>query len=64
MEQEKMTVQQVLRMSIEQLDGIRLPMSMHEEVGMPIAAAIHNMRLCIEALDAAARTPEPEEQEG
>jgi len=49
-----MTVRDVLAMTVEQLRGITVPVDLVESIGIPVAAAVANLRMCIEGIDKAA----------
>ena len=63
---EAMTVQQVLEISINNLNAIPVPISMSQQISEPILGIINNLRLCIDALNKPAEKEpeEPEEAEG
>lgn len=59
---ETMTVQQVLEISINNLNAIQVPISMSQQISEPILGVINNLKLCIDALNKPAEK-EPEEAE-
>ena len=73
MEENKMTIRQVLEITMGLLEGIEVPMKYMESIGGPIMNAIHNLGACIQATDLAeaqnrkqaeaAEEPEAEGQE-
>ncbi len=61
----QMTIDQVLKITVETLEGLKVPVSMIDEIGIPVARAIGNIRMCIEAVEASragAKREEAEEQ--
>lgn len=60
--EQKLTIEQVLDITIRMLGDIRIPGSMIEEIGIPISRAIGNLNECVKALnDASEPEPEPED---
>ena len=57
---ETMSIERVLEITVNSLSQIKVPISMLGEIGMPIAQSIHNLRMCIEAI----QREQPEEKEG
>jgi len=49
MEQNTVTVEEVVRATIEILNDIRVPVGLVNEVGIPVARAVQNLNRCIEA---------------
>lgn len=49
--EERMTIDQVLGVTIDILEGIDVPMKKLEAIGVPIQQAISNIRLCIQAVE-------------
>ena len=67
--EEKLTIRQVLEITMRLLEGIEVPMKYMERIGSPIMNAIHNISACIEASKLAeGKTPpdviDAEEPEG
>lgn len=58
----EMTVRDVLEVTMRQLERVQVPVGMIDQVGIPIRDAIHNMKMCVEAIDrdAAKQAEEPE----
>lgn len=56
-----MTVRDVLVMTVEQLRVITVPVELVESIGIPVATAVGNLRMCIDGIDKAA---EEEKQDG
>lgn len=73
MEENKMTIRQVLEITVGLLEGIEVPMKQMEKIGQPVMNAIHNLQMCIQASAMAeaqareqaetAEEPEAEEEE-
>ena len=62
----KMTIDQVLKITVETLEGLKVPVSLIDEISIPVARAISNIRMCIEAVEASraeAENKQTEEQE-
>ena len=61
-EEQQLTVEQVIEITINNLMVIRVPAMMAEEIGVPIQKNIGNLRQCLTALKAAreAKTKEAE----
>ena len=49
----QMTVTEALRITANNLGNIAVPISMMQQIGLPINQAIGNINACIEALEAA-----------
>ena len=52
-EEQQLTVEQVIEITINNLMVIRVPVMMAEEIGVPIQKNIGNLRQCLTALKAA-----------
>ena len=71
--EDKMTIRQVMEITMGLLENIEVPMKYMESIGGPIMNAIHNLGACIQATDMAeamarkqaeaAEEPKAEEQE-
>ena len=62
----QMTIDQVLKITVETLEGLKVPVSLIDEISIPVARAISNIRMCIEAVEASraeAESKQTEEQE-
>ena len=46
-----MTVKDVLKDVLNLLNGVKIPISELETIGMPVGRAINGIKICIEALD-------------
>jgi len=55
------TVRDVLEVTMRQLNRVMVPVEMINQVGIPIRDAVHNMQMCVEAIDreAAKQAEEP-----
>ena len=51
------TISQVLQANIANLSNIRVPMGLLNEVGMPIARTIEDLKVCVQAIE---NVPKPE----
>lgn len=49
-----MTVRDVLAVAADQLRGITVPAELVESIGIPVAMALANLKMCIEGIDKAA----------
>lgn len=62
----QMTIDQVLKITVETLEGLKVPVSLIDEISIPVARAIGNIRMCIKAVEASraeAESKQAEEQE-
>lgn len=50
MENESMTIQQVLSITVNLLKGIMVPAEFCESIGVPVARSIRNLNECINAI--------------
>lgn len=46
-----MTVKEALKMTVDLLNGISVPVSLVQSIGEPVAAAIGNLTACIAAIE-------------
>lgn len=46
---QRMTIDQVLEMTVQMLEGVMIPVGLLEKVGQPMHTAIGNIRVCAEA---------------
>lgn len=58
----QMTVKDVLNDVIKLLNGINIPVSMVETVGIPVARAINGINLCINAFDEQEKAKQAEQE--
>ena len=58
-----MTVEEVLQATVGMLEGIRVPAGLIDEIGIPLARSISNLRQCVAAMEDA-RTDAGEEGGG
>lgn len=56
-----MTIDQVLDVTVEILNGIIIPIGMMESVGVPISHAVGNLKLCVDAIRKESAPKEEEE---
>lgn len=59
----QMTIDQVLKITVETLEGLKVPVSMIDEISIPVARAIGNIRMCIKAVEASRAEAESEQAE-
>lgn len=62
----QMTIDQVLKITVETLEGVKVPVKLMDDIGIPVARAISNIRMCIQAVEASraeAESKQAEEQE-
>ena len=50
MEEKKLTVEEVLDMTVRQMEEIRVPAGMIDQIGIPLARAIGNLHAVLEAM--------------
>ena len=60
--EEKITVLEALKYTIEMLGNISVPVSMNEQVAVPVAKAIHNINACILAMTKEDEAEESEDE--
>jgi hypothetical protein len=53
MEEKKMTIEEVLEITVQNLRSITLPVDLCETVGMTIIGSINNLNMCLSAMKAA-----------
>ena len=62
----QITIEQAIRMTVNMLNGIQVPVSMAKQIGVPVQNAIENLEACLNALDKAkekqVETDEPAEE--
>lgn len=66
MEQKSMTIPEVLKATMNQLNAIQVPVGLMDQIGRPVAAAARNIQACLEAMakaDAAAREEDGTEEQ-
>ena len=49
--EQQVTVKEVLEQTAKMLGEISIPASLIESIGIPVARAINNLKLCTEAMD-------------
>lgn len=59
---QKMTVEDVLKVTADILREIQLPVELSEQIGIPVMRAIHNIDACVQAI-VNGRTEEKTEEE-
>lgn len=66
MEENRMTVREVLEITVRNLKSIAVPVELMETIGQAVLGSIRNIEACIEAMDGAGggesdgRDPDPE----
>jgi len=58
------TVEQAIEMTAELLEKISIPMKHINDIGMPVAEAINNLRQCLTAIENARQADENAAQDG
>jgi hypothetical protein len=51
MNNQEMTVKDILQDVIKKLNDIKVPMSMIESIGIPVAQCISGIKLCVDAIE-------------
>lgn len=59
----QMTIDQVLKITVETLEGLKVPVSLIDDISIPVARAISNIRMCIQAVEASRAEAESEQAE-
>lgn len=59
----QITVNKALEITINILNGINVPISLMEQIGLPISRAVHNIEQCVEALNRADAEQQKTEEE-
>ena len=50
MEEKKMTIEEVLELTVRQLQAVNIPIGLIEQVGAPISIAVQNLNACLESI--------------
>lgn len=61
MERKMMTVEDVVKKVIAELGVVKIPAELIDEIGIPVAQAIRNLKMCVEAWAREAENAEPAE---
>lgn len=61
---EKLTIEDVLRIVIDNLSRIEIPVSLAEKVGVEIARNVENLRQCVIAIGQSRKEKQEEEEDG
>lgn len=61
---ERMTIEDVLKIVINDLSQIEVPVTLAERVGVPIARNIENLRQCVIAIGQSREEKQEEEDDG
>ena len=51
METKRITIAEVLRITVSTLQNINIPAALIEQIGMPIAGSIRNLQECLNAIE-------------
>jgi len=60
---ETYTVKEVLQMTADLLNGIAVPRSMNEQIGIPIDNAVNNLQIVLQAMTEKEDNPEESSEE-
>lgn len=60
MEENTMTLEDVIRITANNLRGIQIPVELSESIGIPILRSIGNLQMCLDAME---KKEEKQEQE-
>ena len=62
---ETMTVRDVIEITRRELSRVMIPAELVKEIGIPVNNALHNLKMCMEAIDSemAQQAEEPEIEE-
>ena len=55
-----MAIIDILKMVAENLGKVKVPMNEIQDIGLPVADAIHALKICIDAIEAAEAKMKPE----
>lgn len=58
---EKLTIEEVLKITINGLKEIEIPVTMVEKIGIPVARAMQNLEQCVIAIERDSKTEESED---
>ena len=58
-----MTLTDVLKVTVNNLENIRIPVSMVDEIGIPLKRSIGNLQECIKAIEMGQQKPTEENAE-
>ena len=61
MEEQKLTVNEVLKLTVDQLRAISIPAELTESIGLPVLRAIRNLTECIRAMEEAGKAGKEQE---
>ena len=61
---ERMTIEDVLKITIDSLSRIEVPVSLAEKVGVEIARNVENLRQCVIAIGQSREEKQEEEDDG
>lgn len=61
MEENTMTLEDVIRITANNLRGIQIPVELSESIGIPILRSIGNLQMCLDAMEKKEEKKEQEE---
>ena len=61
MSERTVTLKEALAITARKLGEIKVPVSLYDEIGMPIKQAVSTLNICVKAAEEAEKEPEPEE---
>ena len=64
MEENKISIADLLQMTVDELEGISIPVKYADQISRPIYQAVLNIRSCIEAMTAEPAEKQEEKQDG
>lgn len=62
-ENKEITIEQLLRITVQQLNGIAVPIAQIDTVGLPIRQAINNINICLNAFEKVSQQKTQEESD-
>ena len=64
MEEKKVSIAEMLQMTVDELEGISIPVKYADQISRPIYQAVLKIRICIEAMAAEPAEEQEEKQDG
>jgi len=61
---EKLTIEEVLKITIKGMKEIEIPVTMVEKIGIPVSRAIHNLEECVIAIERDSKEKAEENEDG
>lgn len=59
---ETMTVRDVIDVTKRELSRVMIPAELVKEIGIPVSNALHNLKMCLEAIDREMAAAQPAEE--